>query len=53
MLEMNASGSLEKNLHSMGKLFHSVRTLYRLTVSPAHGGAGLGTGTGEENRRGA
>jgi SAM-dependent methyltransferase len=51
MLEINASGSLEDNLNSMGKLFYSISTMYCMTVSLAHNGAGLGTCMGEEKPR--
>jgi SAM-dependent methyltransferase len=51
MMEINASGSLENNLHPMGKLFYSISTMYCMTVSLAHGGAGLGTCMGEEKPR--
>lgn len=51
MMEINASGSLEDNLHSMGKMFYSISTMYCMTVSLAHDGAGLGTCMGEEKPR--
>ena len=51
MLEINASGNLEDNLHPMGKFFYSISTMYCITVSLAHGGAGLGTCMGEEKPR--
>jgi len=51
VLEINASGKLEDNLHPMGKFFYSLSTMYCMTVSLAHGGAGLGTCMGEEKPR--
>lgn len=51
MLEINASDSLENNLHPMGKFFYSISTMYCMTVSLAHGGAGLGTCMGEAKPR--
>lgn len=51
MQEINTSGALEKNLHPLGKFFYSVSTMYCMTVSLAHGGAGLGTCMGEEKPR--
>ncbi len=51
MMEMNASGKLENNLNPLGKFFYSISTMYCMTVSLAHGGAGLGTCMGEEKPR--
>jgi SAM-dependent methyltransferase len=51
MLEINASEDLENNLHPMGKFFYSISTMYCMTVSLAHGGAGLGTCMGEAKPR--
>jgi hypothetical protein len=51
MLEINASANLENNLHPMGKFFYSISTMYCMTVSLAHGGAGLGTCMGEDKPR--
>jgi SAM-dependent methyltransferase len=48
MLEINASSALENNLHSLGAFFYAMSTLYCMTVSLAHGGAGIGTCMGEE-----
>jgi SAM-dependent methyltransferase len=48
MLEVNASAALENNLHPLGAFFYSISTMYCMTVSLAHGGAGIGTCMGEE-----
>jgi SAM-dependent methyltransferase len=42
MLEMNASGDVDENINPLGKLLYSVSTLYCMTTSLAHGGAGIG-----------
>lgn len=41
-LEMNASGDVDENVNPLGKLLYSVSTLYCMTTSLAHGGAGIG-----------
>ena len=51
MLEMNASGEVEENRNSLGKLLYNVSTLYCMTTSLAHGGAGIGACMGEERAR--
>jgi SAM-dependent methyltransferase len=42
MLEMNASGDVDENDNPLGRLLYSVSTLYCMTTSLAHGGAGIG-----------
>ena len=51
MLELNVSGNLEDNLNPMGRMMYSVSTLYCMTVSLAHGGAGIGAVMGEPKAR--
>lgn len=51
MLEMNASGDVEKNRNPLGKFLYNVSTLYCMTTSLAHGGAGIGACMGEEKAR--
>jgi SAM-dependent methyltransferase len=52
MVEPRASSNLEDNLaNPMAPLLYSVSTLHCLTVSLAHGGAGLGTAWGEQAAR--
>ena len=51
MLEMNASGDLEENRNPLGKFLYNVSTLYCMTTSLAHGGAGIGACMGEEKAR--
>ncbi|MGA2411222.1 MAG: class I SAM-dependent methyltransferase [Candidatus Binataceae bacterium] len=51
MVEVNVSEKLEDNLNPMGRLMYSVSTLYCMTVSLAHGGAGLGALMGEAKAR--
>ena len=51
MLEMNASGDVEENRNPLGKLLYNVSTLYCMTTSLAHGGAGIGACMGEEKAR--
>ena len=46
MLEMNASGDVEENRNPLGKLLYNVSTLYCMTTSLAHGGAGIGAPLG-------
>ncbi|MGB0385088.1 MAG: class I SAM-dependent methyltransferase [Ardenticatenaceae bacterium] len=48
MQEINASHHLEEMLHPLGRFFYSMSTMYCMTVSLAHGGAGIGTCMGEE-----
>jgi 2-polyprenyl-3-methyl-5-hydroxy-6-metoxy-1,4-benzoquinol methylase len=51
MLEMNASGVVEENRNPVGKFLYNVSTLYCMTTSLAHGGAGIGACMGEEKAR--
>ncbi len=51
MLEMNASGEVEENRKPLGKLLYNVSTLYCMTTSLAHGGAGIGACMGEDKAR--
>jgi hypothetical protein len=51
MLEMNASGDVEENRNPLGKLLYNVSTLYCMTTSLAHGGAGIGACMGQEKVR--
>jgi SAM-dependent methyltransferase len=52
MFDIRASSHLENNLaNPMAPLLYAVSTLHCLTVSLAHGGAGLGTVWGEELAR--
>ena len=51
MLEMNASGEVEENRNPLGKLLYNVSSLYCMTTSLAHGGAGIGACMGEEKAR--
>ncbi len=49
--EINISDKVENNLKPMGKLVYSVSTLYCMTTSLAHGGAGIGAAMGEPKAR--
>jgi SAM-dependent methyltransferase len=51
MLEMNASGDVEENRNPLGRFLYNVSTLYCMTTSLAHGGAGIGACMGEEKAR--
>ena len=51
MLEMNASGDVEENRNPLGKFLYNVSTLYCMTTSLAHGGAGIGACMGQEKAR--
>ncbi|HEY2766684.1 MAG TPA: methyltransferase domain-containing protein [Solirubrobacteraceae bacterium] len=51
MLEMNASGDVEENRNPLGRMLYNVSTLYCMTTSLAHGGAGIGACMGEEKAR--
>ncbi len=42
MLEMNASGDVDENVNPLGRMLYSVSTLYCMTTSLAHDGAGIG-----------
>jgi SAM-dependent methyltransferase len=49
--EVNVSDKVGDNLRPMGKMIYSVSTLYCMTTSLAHGGAGIGTAMGEGKAR--
>ncbi len=49
--EPNASDKPHENRNPIGKVFHSISPLHCMTVSLAHGGAGLGTVIGEKGAR--
>jgi 2-polyprenyl-3-methyl-5-hydroxy-6-metoxy-1,4-benzoquinol methylase len=49
--EVNVSDRVSDNLRPMGKMIYSVSTLYCMTTSLAHGGAGIGTAMGEPKAR--
>jgi 2-polyprenyl-3-methyl-5-hydroxy-6-metoxy-1,4-benzoquinol methylase len=49
--EVNVSDKLEENMLPLGKMVYSVSTLYCMTTSLAHGGAGIGTAMGETKAR--
>lgn len=51
MQEINTSARVEDNIKPMGKLLYSVSTLYCMTTSLAHGGAGIGALMGEPKAR--
>ena len=51
MVEVNVSSKLEDNINPMGRLMYSMSTLYCMTVSLAHGGAGIGACMGEAKAR--
>jgi len=51
MVEVNVSSNLEDNINPMGRLMYSISTLYCMTVSLAHGGAGIGACMGEAKAR--
>ena len=51
MLEVNVSSNLEDNINPMGRLMYSISTLYCMTTSLAHGGAGIGACMGETKAR--
>jgi hypothetical protein len=51
MLEMNASGDVEENRNPLGKFLYNVSTLYCMTTSLAHDGAGIGACMGEAKAR--
>jgi SAM-dependent methyltransferase len=51
MLEMNASADVEENRNPLGKFLYNVSTLYCMTTSLAHGGAGIGACMGEPKAR--
>jgi 2-polyprenyl-3-methyl-5-hydroxy-6-metoxy-1,4-benzoquinol methylase len=49
--EINISGDVKDNIKPMGKMVYSVSTLYCMTTSLSHGGAGIGAAMGEEKAR--
>ncbi|HZP44045.1 MAG TPA: class I SAM-dependent methyltransferase [Candidatus Binataceae bacterium] len=51
MVEVNVSDKLEDNISPMGRMMYSASTLYCMTVSLAHGGAGIGALMGEAKAR--
>jgi ubiquinone/menaquinone biosynthesis C-methylase UbiE len=51
MVEVNVSNNLEDNINPMGRMMYSASTLYCMTVSLAHGGAGIGAMMGEPKAR--
>lgn len=51
MVEVNTSSRLEDNINPMGRMMYSISTLYCMTVSLAHGGAGIGACMGETKAR--
>jgi SAM-dependent methyltransferase len=51
MVEMNVSAKPEENINPIGRMMYAASTLYCMTVSLAHGGAGIGALMGEEKAR--
>jgi 2-polyprenyl-3-methyl-5-hydroxy-6-metoxy-1,4-benzoquinol methylase len=51
MVEVNASNRVEDNINPMGRMMYAASTLYCMTVSLAHDGAGLGALMGEPKAR--
>jgi 2-polyprenyl-3-methyl-5-hydroxy-6-metoxy-1,4-benzoquinol methylase len=49
--EINVSSDLADNIRPLGKMAYSVSTLYCMTTSLAHGGAGIGVAMGESKAR--
>lgn len=49
--EPNAAANAHENRNPAGKMFHAISPMHCMTVSLAHGGAGLGTVIGEEGAR--
>ncbi len=49
--EINISNEVGDNIRPMGKMVYSVSTLYCMTTSLAHGGAGIGAAMGEPKAR--
>src|SRR5579885_3024555 len=47
MVEVNASARVEDNINPLGRMMYAASTLYCMTVSLAHQGAGLGALMGE------
>jgi hypothetical protein len=51
MVEVNVSHRLQDNLNPMGRMMYAASTLYCMTVSLAHNGAGIGALMGQEKAR--
>jgi 2-polyprenyl-3-methyl-5-hydroxy-6-metoxy-1,4-benzoquinol methylase len=51
MVEMNVSAKPEDNINPLGRMMYSASTMYCMTVSLAHGGAGIGALMGEPKAR--
>jgi 2-polyprenyl-3-methyl-5-hydroxy-6-metoxy-1,4-benzoquinol methylase len=51
MVEVNVTNRPEDNINPMGRMMYSASTLYCMTVSLAHGGAGIGAMMGEAKAR--
>jgi 2-polyprenyl-3-methyl-5-hydroxy-6-metoxy-1,4-benzoquinol methylase len=51
MDELNVSANLEDNINNFARMLYSVSTLYCMTTSLAHGGAGIGALMGEPKAR--
>jgi len=51
MVEVNASNRVEENINPMGRMMYAASTLYCMTVSLAHDGAGIGALMGEPKAR--
>jgi SAM-dependent methyltransferase len=51
MVEVNVSNDVADNINPMGRMMYSASTLYCMTVSLAHGGAGIGAMMGETKAR--
>ena len=49
--EINVSAEVGENVKPLGKMTYSVSTLYCMTTSLAHGGAGIGAAMGEPKAR--
>lgn len=50
-LEMNCAPDVNDNINPVGRFLYSVSTLYCMTVSLAHDGAGIGAAMGEPKAR--
>jgi 2-polyprenyl-3-methyl-5-hydroxy-6-metoxy-1,4-benzoquinol methylase len=51
MVEVNVSDRVEDNINPMGRMMYAASTLYCMTVSLAHDGAGIGALMGEKKAR--
>ena len=49
--EINVSSKPEENHRPLGKMVYSISTMYCMTTSLAHGGAGIGAAMGEDKAR--